>query len=87
MNINRKQLAALFICSLVPWVVGNGLLPLLPVYAVKLGADSTVAGLYLAFSYLAIALGSRFNPNHDLPAGLTPAPSDRLRCGYGAAFF
>lgn len=58
MNISRKQLASLFICSLVPWVVGNGLLPLLPVYAVKLGADSTVAGFYLAFSYLAIALGA-----------------------------
>jgi MFS family permease len=57
MNISRKQLASLFICSLVPWIVGNGLLPLLPVYAVKLGADSNVAGLYLAFSYFAIALG------------------------------
>ncbi len=58
MNISRKQLASLFVCSLIPWVVGNGLLPLLPVYAVKLGADPTVAGLYLAFSYLAIALGA-----------------------------
>jgi MFS family permease len=58
MNISKKQLASLFICSLVPWVVGNGLLPLLPIYAVKLGADSTLAGLYLAFSYLAIALGA-----------------------------
>lgn len=58
MNISRKQLASLFICSLVPWIVGIGLIPLLPVYAVKLGADSTVAGLYLAFSYLAIALGA-----------------------------
>lgn len=58
MNISRKQLISLFICSLIPWVVGNGLLPLLPVYAVELGADSTVAGLYLAFSYLAITLGA-----------------------------
>jgi MFS family permease len=58
MNISRKQLASLFVSSLVPWVVGNGLLPLLPVYAVELGADSAVAGLYLAFSYLAIAFGA-----------------------------
>jgi DHA1 family multidrug resistance protein-like MFS transporter len=58
MNINSKQLAALFICSLIPWIAGNGLIPLLPVYAEKLGASSTVAGLYLAFSYLAIALGA-----------------------------
>ena len=58
MNISRKQLAALFICSLVPWSVGNGLIPLLPVYATQLGANSAVAGYYLAFSYLAIALGA-----------------------------
>lgn len=56
--MSSKQLTALFLCSLVPWVVGNGLLPLLPVYATQLGADSTVAGLYLAFSYCAIALGA-----------------------------
>lgn len=56
--MNRKQLTALFLCSLIPWTVGNGLIPLLPVYAEQLGADSTAAGLYLAFSYLAIALGA-----------------------------
>lgn len=56
--MSKKQLVALFLCSLVPWMVGNGLIPLLPVYAVQLGADSTVAGLYLAFAYLAIALGA-----------------------------
>jgi MFS family permease len=58
MNITRKQLIALFVCSLVPWTVGNGLIPLLPVYAAKLGADSAVAGYYLGFSYLALALGA-----------------------------
>lgn len=56
--MNRKQLTALFLCSLIPWTVGNGLIPLLPLYAAQLGADSTMAGLYLAFSYLAIALGA-----------------------------
>jgi MFS family permease len=58
MNISSKQLVSLFICSLVPWTVGNGLLPLLPVYAIKLGADSTMAGFYLAISYIAIASGA-----------------------------
>jgi MFS family permease len=57
-TMSKRQLTALFVCSLVPWIVGNGLVPLLPVYATQLGADSTVAGLYLAFSYLAIALGA-----------------------------
>jgi MFS family permease len=56
--MSKKQLAALFICSLVPWSAGNGLVPLLPVYATHLGADSAVAGYYLAISYLAIATGA-----------------------------
>ena len=54
----RKQMLALFICSLFPWIMGNGLLPLLPVYAVDLGASSAVAGYYLAVSYLALAAGA-----------------------------
>ena len=58
MNISRKQLTALFICSLVPWTAGNGLIPLLPLYARQLGANDAVAGYYLAISYLAIALGA-----------------------------
>ena len=56
--MKTKQLAALFICSLIYWTGGNGILPLLPVYATSLGADSVVAGYYLSFSYLALALGS-----------------------------
>ena len=48
----------MFICSLVPWTAGNGLIPLLPIYARQLGANDAVAGYYLAFSYLAIALGA-----------------------------
>lgn len=58
MSIRRKQLVALFFCSLVPWIVGNGLIPLLPVYLTQLGANSAIAGYSLAFSYLAIALGA-----------------------------
>jgi MFS family permease len=56
--MSRKQLSALFLCSLVPWIVGNGLIPLLPVYATQLGAKPVVVGYYLAFSYLALALGT-----------------------------
>lgn len=58
MNIGRKQLVFLFVSGLVLWVVGNGLMPLLPVRAVELGADASTAGLYLAVSYLALALGA-----------------------------
>lgn len=56
--MSKKRLASLFFCSLVPWTAGNGLLPLLPVYATQLGANSAGAGYYLALSYLAIALGA-----------------------------
>lgn len=58
MKISRKQLAFLFISSLIIWIAGNGLIPLLPVYAELLGANSTISGLYLAFSYFAIAIGA-----------------------------
>ena len=56
--MSKRQLFSLFFCSLVPWTVGNGLLPLLPIYAARLGASPTTSGNYLAFSYLAIALGA-----------------------------
>ncbi len=56
--MNRKQLALMFICSLVVWSVGYGLLPLLPVYAAQMGANSALAGYYLAIAYFAITLGS-----------------------------
>ena len=56
--MSNRQIAALFVCSLEQLTVGNGLVPLLPVYATQLGANPTTAGNYLAFSYLAIALGA-----------------------------
>jgi MFS family permease len=56
--VSRKQLVALFLCSIVPWTVGNGLVPLLPVYAASLGASEALSGLYLAVCYLGLALGA-----------------------------
>jgi MFS family permease len=56
--MRNKQILALFVCNLALWAVGNGLLPLLPVYAIQLGADQATAGYYLAFSYFAIASGA-----------------------------
>lgn len=56
--MNKKQLYSLFLCSLVPWVMGNGLLPLLPVYASQLGAEPALVGYYLSISYFALALGT-----------------------------
>jgi MFS family permease len=56
--MSRKQLSVLFICALMVWITGNGLIPLLPVYATLLGANPAWVGYYLAFSYLAIASGT-----------------------------
>lgn len=56
--MSKKQLFALFLCSLIPYTAGNGVLPLLPVYAAQLGAAPAVVGYYLSFSYLALAAGT-----------------------------
>jgi MFS family permease len=56
--MGKKQILILFVCSLVMWTAGNGLIPLLPVYAKQLGADPAAAGYYLSFSYLALAAGA-----------------------------
>lgn len=54
----RFSLAALFITSSIIWISGNGILPLLPVYAETLGANNFEIGLYLAFSYTCLAVGA-----------------------------
>ena len=56
--MSRKQLLLLFVGCLVPWTIGNGLMPLLPVYALQLGASQAVTGYYLAFAFLALAAGN-----------------------------
>lgn len=56
--MSKRQLAALFLCSFAPFVVGSGALPLLPVYAAALGAPPIVAGYYLAVAYLGLTIGT-----------------------------
>ena len=56
--MNKKLLAALFVCTLIPWILGNGLLPLLPIYAIQLGASQTMAGYFMSFAFLSLALGA-----------------------------
>lgn len=56
----KKQLAALFLCNLIVFTVGGGLVPLLPIYAGKLGADSILTGYYLSVAFLALAISSIF---------------------------
>ena len=58
--MDRKQLIALFICNLVPFFVGNTLLPLLPVYVRQLGADPASTGIYLSLAFASLAVGTLF---------------------------
>jgi MFS family permease len=55
--MSKKQLFALLGCNLVPWAVGNGLLPLLPVYATQLGVDAVWTGYFLSFNQFTLAVG------------------------------
>ena len=55
--MKKTHLIALFTVSLVGWTFGNGLLPVLPVYAAHLKANPTSIGIYLAFTYTALILG------------------------------
>jgi MFS family permease len=56
--MNKRQFAALSVSCFVPSVLGAGALPLLPVYAAKLGAPPSITGYYLAFAYLAVVIGT-----------------------------
>jgi len=56
-DMKKSHFILLFLSSLIIWTTGNGLLPLLPVYAKSLGANDFMVGAYLAFSYLCLALG------------------------------
>jgi MFS family permease len=56
--VKKRQISVLFLCSLVPWTIGNGISPLLPVQAAGLGATQAVAGCLLSLSYLAMAAGT-----------------------------
>jgi len=56
--MKKKQLYTLFLCCLVPWTLGNGIIPLLPVYASELGAKPSFVGYYLSISYLTLTIGT-----------------------------
>jgi MFS family permease len=56
--MRTRQLSLLFFCSLVGAIFANGLMPLLPVYAARLGADPRATGYYLAFCFLTLAVGA-----------------------------
>lgn len=56
--MSAGTLVSLFICYLIPYTVGNGLLSLLPVYVTRFGANPTTTGFYLALTFAGLAAGS-----------------------------
>ncbi|MBZ0297859.1 MAG: MFS transporter [Anaerolineae bacterium] len=56
--MNRKQIALLFVVNLLPYIVGNALVTLLPLYTQTLGADATVTGFYMAIAFAMLAFST-----------------------------
>ena len=56
--MKKQQAFALFVCTLVPWTVGHGLLSLWAVYAKQLGANPSMTGNFLAVAYFTLAFGT-----------------------------
>jgi YNFM family putative membrane transporter len=54
----HQVLLGRFICNFLILFVGMGLFPLLPLYAAGFGATPAVVGLYLAITYVSIAVGT-----------------------------
>ena len=55
--MKKKTMVGLCLCYLVTFTVGNGFLPLMPLYARMRGATSEVAGFYVALATLCVAAG------------------------------
>ena len=56
--MTKRQLYILLLCTLLPWTVGNGLAPLLPVYATQIGATPDLVGYFLSITYVGLAAGT-----------------------------
>jgi MFS family permease len=56
--MKRRTLIQLFLVDFVIFLTGMGLLPLLPIYAQRFGADAADVGFYLAITYAAITAGT-----------------------------
>ena len=67
--MKTRQLLSILVCTLVQWTIGNALTPILPLYIRESGAGESLAGYYMSFAILCLALGT-------LTAGW---PSDRYQ--------
>lgn len=56
--MRRTYLVGPFLCTLAGWIIGNGTIALLPLYAIERGASPAGSGLFLAFAFACLALGN-----------------------------
>ncbi len=57
--MSKKQLSALFMCNLIPFVVGNSLMALLPIYISKeLGAGTVLTGIVIAIAFAVLVVST-----------------------------
>jgi len=56
--MDKKQLTLLFVIVNVIMIAVSGLVPLLPVRVIRLGASEAGAGYFMAIAYLSITLGT-----------------------------
>lgn len=63
--MRRKYLVGPFLSTFTGWTLGGGTLPILPLYAMERGASESMSGLFLAFAFLCLAVGT-------MAAGLLP---------------
>lgn len=53
-----RRIPPLLVCNFERFLIGNALMPFLPLYAGRLGANSASMGLYLALSFLMLTAGT-----------------------------
>lgn len=57
--MSKKQLSALFMCNLLPFVVGNSLMALLPIYISKeLGAGTILTGIVISIAFAVLVVST-----------------------------
>jgi len=56
--MRRTYLVGPFLSTLSCWIVGNGTISLLPLYAMQRGASQAGSGVFLSFAFVCLALGT-----------------------------
>jgi MFS family permease len=56
--VGKRYLVGPFLCTFAVWTAGNGAVSLIPLYAIERGASPAGSGLFLAFAFGCLALGT-----------------------------